>query len=392
MTETEGASFRSVLPWVVFTSAMFLMTYQARAIFGPLLPYIEAEFDLTHAESTRYQLYISLGYSASMFATVYTCTLFKYRILVGGTALATGAVLGLIAWLPGSLTLAVLCCLLGVATGQYFNAGMCTLRGLVQLKDWSKTVAIHECAPNLSFLICPIVAVSGASLFGWRGVMAIMGVLIAASGVVYLCLARGGEKTSPPFFFKGVKRMLRNPMLWVFAWFMSLMVGGMFAPYSILMLHLTEDAGFSGPTASMLLSTSRISAAFAALVGGLLVVRLGTAKALASCFILHSLALFGLAFQAEIIKIVSLFMQPMMAAMTAPAIFTFVAERFPARKQAMVLAIGMPLASFMGTGGYPWMLGFCGTYASFELGFILMGLFTASCLLVLRCAYRIRRR
>ncbi len=391
MAEAEGAPLRAVLPWVIFTSVIFLVTYQARAIFGPLLPYIEAEFAMTHAQATRYQLYISLGYSASMFATIYTSTKVRYRLLAGGASVATGLVLGLIAWLPGSGTLAVLCCLLGIVTGQYFNAGMGTLRTLVRLEDWSKTVAIHEFGPNLSFFFCPIIAGFGAAYVGWRGVVALIGVVAFVVGVVYIFRARGGDVTSPPFFFKGLKRLLRNPVLWVFIWFMSLMIGGQFGPYSILMLHLTEDAGFSSQTASMLLSFSRLSAPFAALMGGFLTMRVGTVKALATCLTLHSLSLFCLAADYELLKIAALFVQPMMAAMTAPACFTLVAQRFPARKQSMVLAIGMPVASFVGTGAVPWVLGYFGTYVSFNTGFVLLGGITALSLLVLRAVARAQR-
>mgnify|MGYP003618860356 CR=1 FL=1 len=59
--------FRSVLPQVALVSLMFLLTYLDRAIFGPLLPFLEQEFSINHAASTRLLLFLSIGYSASMF-------------------------------------------------------------------------------------------------------------------------------------------------------------------------------------------------------------------------------------------------------------------------------------------------------------------------------------
>ena len=369
--------FASVLPWILFTSFIFLVTYQARAIFGPLLPYIEAEFHISHAEATRYQMYIALGYSVSMFATVYTTTLIAYRNLVGVAAIISGAALFAIALTPGKTALIFLCVVLGLATGQYFNAGMGTLRSLASYRQWSKTVAIHEFGPNLSFLLCPIVAVIGARHIGWRGVIAVLGVISLLAGLGFLWKAQGGEGRSPKFFFKGVARLFRNPMLWLFVWMMSLMIGGQFGPYSIMTLHLTEECGLSAANASGLLSSSRLAAPFAVFFGGWLTVRFGTIRALTICLVLHSLSLFCLAMAFMPVKIAGLFLQPMMASMTAPAAFTLIAERFPARKQASALAVGMPLASFIGTGAMPSVLGWCGTHASFSAGFMAMGIFAA---------------
>lgn len=368
----KGASV-GVLPWVVFTSFIFLMTYQARAIFGPLLSYIEAEFGIGHEQATRLQLFISLGYSASMFATVYTATLIRYRYLAGLSCAVGGVMLAGVALCPDLGAVSFLCVLLGVATGQYFTAGMGTLRSLVTFEQWSKAVSIHEFGPNLCFFLCPLAAVWGASLVGWRGVLVAFGLIACVAGLSFIATGKGGNDTSPPFFFKGLKRVLRNPLLWLFVWLMGICIGGQFGPYSVMMLHLTEDAGFSGHTASWLLSTSRMLAPAAVLAGGFATIRFGSVPALIFCFAAHSLSLLCLAADPLPLKLPGLFIQPMMGAMSIPPLFTHLAERFPARKQAMVLALGMPLASFAGTGAVPYLLGISGAHASFSAGFACMG-------------------
>ena len=349
------------------------MTYQARAIFGPLLPYIEAEFGIGHEQATRLQLFISLGYSASMFATVYTATLIRYRYLAGLSCAVGGVALVAVALCPDLGLMSLLCILLGVATGQYFTAGMGTLRSLVTFEQWSKAVSVHEFGPNLCFFLCPIAAVWGASFIGWRGVLVVLGVIACLAGACFVLAGKGGNDTSPPFFFRGVKRVLRNPLLWLMIWMMGICIGGQFGPYSVMMLHLTEDVGFTEHSASWLLSASRMLAPVAVLAGGFITLRVGSLPALIFGFSAHSLSLFCLAADPLSLKIAGLFIQPMTAAMSIPPIFTFLAERFPARKQAMVLALGMPLASFAGTGGIPYLLGISGAHAAFSVGFACMG-------------------
>ena len=392
MRECAQKSSGHVLPWIVFTSFIFLMTYQARAIFGPLLPYIEAEFGIGHEAATRLQLFISLGYSVSMFATVYTATLIRYRYLAGFSCALGGVVLVAVGLCPDLGGMAVLCVLLGVVTGQYFTAGMGTLRSLVTFEQWSKAVSVHEFGPNFCFFLCPIAAVWGASFFGWRGVLVALGVIACIAGAGFVLAGKGGDNTSPPFFFKGLKRVLRNPLLWLFVWLMGLCIGGQFGPYSVMMLHLTEDAALSETTASWLLSASRVLAPAAVLAGGFATIRFGSMPALTFCFTAHSLSLFGLAADPFPLKAAGLFLQPMLAAMSIPPLFTFLAERFPARKQAMVLALGMPVASFVGTGGIPYLLGICGTHLSFSAGFTCMGVLIGLSALLLAALGRAMRR
>ncbi len=364
---------------------MFLLTYLDRAMFGPLLPYIEREFIIDHAASTRLLLYMSIGYSASMFLSGFVAPHVRPRIMVGVSVTACGMLMLGIAVVPGGLLpVALLLCLMGIAAGQYFNGGLSTMRSLVAPADWSKAISIHEIGPNGSFILGPILAEVAAGYVGWRGSVAIMGGLTLAAGVFFLFAARGGHEVSAPVSFKGMGQALQSPQLWLCAWLMGIAIAGEFAPYSVLTLHLVDDRRLSSEMAAFLLSASRVASPFAVLCGGFVTVRFGTRRTLVFCLCAYALGMFLMAMPWLSALFAGMFTQPMLTAMIFPPIFTLLAEGFPIKDQPIILAIVMPLASFFGVGLMPSVLGMWGDYVSFNAGFVMMGCMVALSLPLMR--------
>lgn len=376
--------FRRVLPWVALVSLMFLLTYLDRAMFGPLLPAIEQEFGISHAASTRFLFYISVGYSVSMFLSGFSSSRVRPRIMVGGSLLCCGVVLQGIAAVESLPLLALLFAALGFSAGQYFNGGLSTMRSLVPPAQWSKAISVHEIGPNASFFLGPILAELGAGWLGWRGTVSAMGWLTFAAGVLFLLFAKGGDYPAAPVSIKGFKKICREPKLWLFTWLMGLAIAGEFAPYSVLTLHMVDERALAPDTAAFLLSISRIAAPFAVLGGGFVTMRLGTRRTLSICLAAYALGMFCMAMPWFGPFVLGIFVQPVLTAMVFPPIFTLLAESFPLKDQPLLLAVGMPVASFMGVGLMPSILGMWGDYVSFGAGFIMMGCMVAASFPLLR--------
>lgn len=377
-TETvRETPFIRVFPWVLLVSMMFLLNYLDRAMFGPLLPAIEKEFGVSHASSTRLLFFLSVGYAVSMFLSGFSSSKIRPRVMVAGALLGTGAVLVLIAHASSMALLAFCFCLLGAATGQYFNGGLSTLRSLVPPSQWSKAISIHEIGPNASFFIAPILAEVGAAWLGWRGVVEYMGWLTMAAGIFFLLFAKGGDYPAAPVSLKGFRAALRQPELWLFTWLMGLAISGEFAPYSVLTLHMVDERQLSAETTAFLLSASRVAAPFAVLCGGYVTGKLGTRRTLNICLTAYALGMAAMAMPWFFPFVAGLFIQPVFTGMIFPAIFILLAESFPAREQPLYLAIGMPLASLMGVGLMPSILGLWGDHVSFGAGFFMIACMVA---------------
>lgn len=381
---TEGGPFTRVLPWVLLVSGMFFLNYLCRAVFGPLLPELEREFSITHAASTRLLLYISAGYTLGVFLSAGVAATFRPRFLVAASLVAGGILLQGVALAGNLFTLTAAMTLLGLAAGQYFNAGMSTIRSIVTPPQWSRAVAIHEFGPNAGFIFAPLIAEMGATHFGWRGTVSVLGWVGAAAGILFYFLGKGGEYPAAPVSLKNMRSMLKNRTLWLFTWFIGLAIAGQFGPFSVLTLHMTGDRAMQPDFAAFLLSASRVASPFGALAGGLLTVKLGTRRTLFFCLIVYSLALAAMSLPYFVPFVAGMFAQPFFTAMIFPPLFTVLAESFPLREQPVLLAMGMPVASFFGVGLMPGILGIFGDYATFNAGFLCMACLAAGSLLMLR--------
>ena len=383
-TPPQDPPFRRVLPHVILVSLMFLLIYLDRAMFGPLLPYIEREFDINHASSTRLLLFMSLGYSGSMFLSGFSASKIRPRVMVAGSVILCGLLMVALSMAASLPLLTLLFIALGMASGQYFNGGLSTMRSLVPPAQWSKAISVHEIGPNGSFFLAPILVEIGTRFFGWRGTVAGIGWLSIAGGLLFFFLAKGGESPAAPVSFKGFKNALKEPKLWLFTWLMGIAIAGEFAPFSVLTMHMVDERGFAPDTASFLLSVSRVAAPFAVLGGGYVTTRFGTRPTLIVCLLVYVIGMCCMALPFTIPFVLGMTLQPLFTAMVFPPIFTLLAESFPMKDQPMLLAIGMPLAGLMGVGLMPFLLGIWGDYVSFGAGFLMMAAMVALSLPLLK--------
>ena len=385
MTRTApNIPFGAVLPWILFASLVYVINYLTRACFGPLLPGIEEELSISHAASTRFLLYISIGYTTSMFFSGAACAVIRPRVIAAASLILGGIVFMGIAATRDLAGLSLLFVLFGLVSGQYFNAGMSVLRSLVQPSQWSRAVSINEFGPNIGFILAPLAAEFGAAHFGWRGTVTCLGWVSITIGLLFLFFGKGGDHRGAPLSFAGYAKILRNGKLWLFAWFIGLAIAGQFAPFSVMTLHMVNERALDPELSAFLLSASRIATPAGALIGGILTVRYGTRKTLVACFAVYALSLFAMGTPFFFPFAAGLFIQPLFTAMVFPALFTMLAESFSSRRQPMLIGVGVPIGSFFGIGIMPGVLGLFGDHLSFAAGFSAMGCVVICSLALLR--------
>ena len=89
------------------------------------------------------------------------------------------------------LILLVLAGGLGMAAGLYLPSGIATLTTLVDMRHWGKAIAIHELAPNLSFVTAPLVAEAILAWFSWRLAFALLGIAALGLAAVFYRYGKG---------------------------------------------------------------------------------------------------------------------------------------------------------------------------------------------------------
>ena len=391
-SDPTPSSLRSALPAVLFVAAVFFINYTDRAILGPLLVHMETALGLDHVQASSLLLSLSTGMSIGLLFSGIAASLIRPRLLISFSAMGCGIMLLLLTRAASLAEARLLILGLGLAAGFYLTAAMATLGSLVKSEDWSRTIAVHELAPNISFIVAPLLAESAAALWGWQSGFFIMGCLSLAAGFLFLLFGKGGFRKADRPSASGLLLALRRPVFWGFTWLFGLCVAGEFAPFSILPLSLTAEQHLSSETASRLLAFSRLASPFVVVAGGWATARLGATTCLMLFLLVHGLALCALALPAPMVGLPGLFAamlgQAMATAFVFPPLFTLLAQSFPLGQQPLLLSIAVPLGTCFGTGFIPLLLGASGQYASFSLGYLVFGLVCLATLPFLRAISR----
>ena len=381
------------LPAVLFITLLFLVNYTNRAILGPLLVHMEKGLGLNHVQATSFLLFLSIGFSLGLLCSGFMTARIAPRKVMAFSAIGSGVMLLCIAQSSTLGSVRILFGLLGVVAGVYTPAAMAALGSLVKPKYWSRAVAIHEISPPLSFILSPLLAETLAVYSGWQSALTVVGCLSLLVGGMFLFAGKGGEQTTDRPSIGGITETLRWPIFWGFVWLFALAVGGEFAPYSVLQLSLTTEQGLNSTEASRLLSLSRIISPFTVLLGGWATNRFGAVRAILFFLGVHGIALMAMALPVSMIGrsgvFVAMSIQAMITAFVFPPLFAFLVGSFPAGRQALLLSLSLPIALYIGGGFIPFLLGFCGEYLSFALGYFILG---AVCLVTIPVLYLCRKQ
>ena len=146
----NGASLRSQIGPLLLMTGIFFLNFIARIILAPLMPTIEMDLGIGHAEAGSLFLLISLGYFASLLGSGFFSSRFTHRKTIIFSSIFLGITLLAVSFSDTLCEIRIGCIIIGLATGLYLPSGISTLTSLVRSEDWGKAIAIHELAPNIS--------------------------------------------------------------------------------------------------------------------------------------------------------------------------------------------------------------------------------------------------
>ena len=149
--------------------------------------------------------------------------------------------------------------LLGVAAGLYLPSGIAALTSLINPKHWGKAIAIHELAPNLSFVAAPLVSEALLIWFSWRAVLVLLGGLSILAGMAFARFGSGGEFPGETPGLRAFKTLLNAPAFWIMMVLFSLGIAGTLGVYTMLPLFLVTEHGINRNWANTLIALSRLS-------------------------------------------------------------------------------------------------------------------------------------
>jgi MFS transporter, NNP family, nitrate/nitrite transporter len=340
---------------------------------APLLVTVEQDLHLSHAEAGSLFLLISVGYCVTLICSGFLSARISHRVTVVCSALAQGMALLGVAQSHSLAAMSTGLFCLGLATGFYLPSGIATITDLVAPRHWGKAVAIHELAPNLGFVVAPVLAEALGERYSWRLVLAALGVAAVLMGLVFARFGRGGAFNGERPSLGTLRRIAKHRSFWILALLFSLAIGSSMGVYAMIPLYLSAERGFEPGWANTMVALSRVVAMATGLLGGWFVDRMGEKPAMGGFLAATGVltVLLGLVPDAWIV--LTVFLQAMLAVCFFPAGFAAISRLSPERMRNVAVSLVIPTGILIGAGLVPTVLGLLGEEQRFYLGFVLIG-------------------
>lgn len=376
--EKASHSFIPYLRPLLFLVGIFFINFLARVILSPLMPAVQRDLKIGHDEAGSFFFLTTLGYCVGLLLSGFVSIRLKHKGAILLSSFAVGGALILISMIRGPWGIRFGLFILGLGAGFYLPSGIATMTSIVSQHHWGKAIAIHELAPNLGFIMAPILAEILLGWCSWQGILAVVGVASFVAGGIYFVYGKGGDLPGQPLDLSLFKNIFKEPSFILMMFFFSLGVGASFGVYSMVPLYLVSDKGKDRSWANTLLALSRVSTLGTAFVAGWLTDRLGVRKTLRIVFLTSGIAtaLLGVVPVSWIGLVI--FLQPALATAFFPAGFAALAKIGSPPMKSVAVSLTVPIGFLVGGGAFTAGLGLAGEAGLFSPGFILFGAIIAA--------------
>ncbi|MGM0453845.1 MAG: MFS transporter [Thermodesulfobacteriota bacterium] len=364
---------------ILFISLIFFLTFIARVLISPLMPKIEAELGLRHAQAGALFLWLSVGYFIALATSGIISARIGHRRTIVLAACGVGGALIAIALSDGLWQLRGAVFLLGIAAGIYLPSGITTLTDMVNPGQWGKAIALHEMAPNLGFVCAPLIAEMLLIYFPWRGVPAAVGVFAFVIGLLFALFGKGGNFLGKPPGMAAFRVLFSTREFWIMVLLFGLAISSTMGIYTMLPLFLTNEIGIARNTANTLIGISRLFGIGSALISGWAADRFGPRRTIRFMLGATGLAtiLLGAASSAWF-AVGCVFVQAVLGTCYFPAGFSVLSAIAPPEYRNVTVSLTIPFAFVFGGGITPALIGASGDFGNFGTGIMIIGALIAT--------------
>jgi len=369
----NGESFRASLGQLFLLTLLFFMNFMARIVQAPLMPAIEKDLHITHADAGSLFFILSVGYFLTLMGSGFVSARITHRRTMALSIVCTGMALLATAASESLWGLRTGLFLTGLCTGLYLPSAIAAITGFVSPRHWGKAIAIHEMAPNFAYVLAPLFAEALLALYPWKIVLAALGAGALLVGAVFLRFGRVGAFAGEVPNLRSIGALGRQPSYWLMILLFGLGISGSLGLYIMLPLFLVSAHGLARDTANTLLAFSRIPGVLAGFGSGWLTDRIGPKHSMILIFSLNGLLtmILGVAPTSWLPYLVSI--QPALAACFFPAGFAAIGLMAPAGARNIAVSMVTPFAFMIGAGAIPALIGWSSTLHSFTTGFLMVG-------------------
>lgn len=369
-----GSSPGTHLWLLLVLTGIFFFNFIARIIPAPLMPMIETELGITHAQAGSIFLILSAGYFVSLISSGFIASRIFHKTAIVLSSLVLGVAV-LATAMSGNLTgfrLGML--IMGAAAGLYLPSAIATLTDRIDSRNWGKAIAVHELAPNLAFVAAPLGAEMLLEFFSWRGVMKLVAACAIVLGMCFARWGKGGQFSGQKPDVKSFQSLFGKPSFWLMTALFSLGICSTLGLYTMLPLYLVTEHGISRPWANSLLTLSRISTIGMVFLGGWAADRFSARQTMGGILLITGMLTVMIGMTSGAWMIVAVFLQPMLAVCFFPAGFAALSMIGPPQFRNIAISLSIPGAFLIGGGAIPAGMGMMADAGHFSAAVVLTGL------------------
>jgi len=365
---------RANISTILLLVAVLFFVFLARVIYSPLLPSIERDLHLNHTQAASFFLFITLGYSLMNIFSGFIASWLGHRSTIFFSVFVVTSATAFIASASSLPLIRVGLVLVGVGAGLYPPSGIATVTSLVNAKDEGKVLSIHEVAPNLGFILAPLIVALLLPRLPWRTCLLLISLLGLLFGTLFIIFSRGGSFRGEAPVLSNTSQILSLPSFWIATALLALGAGASIGLFSIIPTYLVFERGLDPNLVNTIVGVSRISSLSALFFAGYLVDRFGAKMIISVILLFAGIATAAFWARSQAILLAAVFIQPILIVSFFPAFLTAISRIAPRQLQNLSISFVLPIGYGFGGGILPVLLGWLGDNASFALGFLLYGL------------------
>ncbi len=365
---------KKVLPAILLLAFLFLLNFLSRIIFSPLLPVIKSDLGLDYTDSGSFFLYISAGYFISILFSSFVSSYLNHKNTIFLSTLCSGIIIFFLGYIDSFSLLRSGLFTLGLAAGLYLPSGLTSITHMVPPAYLARGMAVHELAPNIAFVVAPLLVDLFLHWLTWRETIQGLGVILVCVSLAYFFSRGGYTERGQKIDYNDARELLLQPRFLLMVCLFSLAICSTLGIYAMLPLFLVSSHGMEVSYANNLLAISRVSSVFMPLLGGWLGDRFGNRIVVASVLLAGGILTVLLGWTYGYMLTLIAILQPMAAVCFFPSGFAVLTRLRSVDRGGLAISLCIPFAFLAGGGCMPTLIGAIGDHFSFHLAFFIVGM------------------
>lgn len=354
---------------------IWFVNFSARIMLSPILPIIEDEFIVNHAQASSLFIFLSAGYGVAVLVSGFFSGKLGYKKSIVFSLAFLSLVSFLIPFVHNFFLLYLVAFILGFSVGLYIPSAIPLITEYYSEKNWGKAIAIHDTGASTAIFATPFIALFLLHFFPWRGIFTVFGCTFLVCSIAFYFAGSEVKISNPP---KAMFRdIIKIQSLWLMAILWIFGAGANLGIYAIIPLYLTKELQLDMGYANTILGISRLGSVGVAIACGFLIDKVNLRKVMFLMVLITGVftVLLGLV-PVKYIGII-LFLQAFFVTGFFPVGLVAIAKTFRREMRGPATGIIIAISMVFGGGIMPYLLGVSGDLYSFRLGIVILGIFVA---------------